>query len=74
MKRTKRFTFRVNSDEQRMISALAKLLQRSRSDAVRFVVVKSARELDTLDRNSNIPEPNDQNISVLDRISCEREQ
>ena len=39
------FTFRISQDERRLISALAERLQRTQSDAVRFVVVNAAREL-----------------------------
>jgi hypothetical protein len=45
MTRLKTFSFRVNSIERRMIKELAKKLQRSQSDAIRFVVVNAAREL-----------------------------
>lgn len=38
MRRDKLFTIRVNSEERRMISELAAKLQRSQSDAIRFVV------------------------------------
>ena len=39
------FTFRISQDERRLISALAERLQRTQSDAVRFVVINAAREL-----------------------------
>ena len=45
MARFERFTFLVDTKEKRMIADLAKRLQRSRSDAVRFVVVNAASEL-----------------------------
>lgn len=45
MNRWDTFTFRVNEDERRLIASLAEQLQRSQSDAVRFVVINAAREL-----------------------------
>ena len=45
MNRVEIFSFRVSDDERRAIAELANHLQRSQSDAVRFVVVKAAREL-----------------------------
>ena len=45
MNRWDTFTFRVNQDERRLIAFLAEKLQRSQSDAVRFVVINAAREL-----------------------------
>ncbi len=45
MKRYKSFTFRVSHNERRMISALAEFLQRTKSDAVRFVIVNAVKEL-----------------------------
>jgi len=39
MQRAMQFVFRVNSDERRAIADLAARLQRSQSDAVRFVAV-----------------------------------
>ena len=47
MNRINTFTFRVNQDERNLIASLAKRLQRSRSDAVRFVVVNAMRELES---------------------------
>jgi hypothetical protein len=46
MSRVDTFTFRVNTDERRILAALADKLQRSQSDAVRWLIRKSARELD----------------------------
>lgn len=46
MPRNKRFTFLCNKDEQRLIEQLAASLARSKSDAVRFVVIRAARELE----------------------------
>ena len=44
MARYVRFTFLCNSNERRAIAELAAYLQRSQSDAVRFVVMKKVRE------------------------------
>jgi len=46
MARYTRFTFLVNSDERRMIVALAERLQRPQSDAIRFVIREAVRALD----------------------------
>jgi small subunit ribosomal protein S20 len=48
-KRKGRFTFLVNPDERRLIASLARHLQRSESDAVRFVVLEAARALEPVD-------------------------
>lgn len=45
MRRQNIFTFRISSQEKQLIAELAKHLQRSQSDAVRFAVTKMAREL-----------------------------
>jgi hypothetical protein len=39
------FTFKCNQDERQAIAALAARLQRTESDAVRWVVKEAAREL-----------------------------
>ena len=39
------FAFRVSSTERQLIADLAVQLQRSQSDAVRFVVIEAARQL-----------------------------
>ncbi len=44
MNRWDSFTFRVNPDERRVIAALAEKLQRTQSDAVRFVILEAAKE------------------------------
>lgn len=41
------FTFLCNSDERRMIATLAQRLQRSQSDAVRFVIREAVNSLAT---------------------------
>lgn len=43
--RQKRFTFLCNEDERLLIAILADKLQRSQSDAVRFVVNNAGRKL-----------------------------
>ena len=45
MHRPIQFIFRVSLDERRAIAELATCLQRSQSDAVRFVVIEAARQL-----------------------------
>ena len=64
MNRWDTFTFRVNADERDLIAALAERLQRSQSDAVRFVVVNAARELvaqagDSIQPAANVQEVHD---------------
>jgi hypothetical protein len=44
MNRVDVFAFRVSIDERRAIVELAARLQRSQSDAVRFVVIEAARQ------------------------------
>ena len=39
------FGFRINEEESKMIESLARRLRRSKSDAVRFVVVNAALKL-----------------------------
>ena len=46
MARYERFTFLCNQYERALIAALAERLRRSQSDAVRFVVLEAASELD----------------------------
>ena len=45
MARYERFTFLCNSDERRLLAALAVRLQRSQSDAVRWLIREATREL-----------------------------
>lgn len=45
MNRNERFTFLVTREERQLIAALANRLQRSQSDAVRFLVRGAAQEL-----------------------------
>jgi hypothetical protein len=53
MRRNEMFGFRVSNEERQLIAALANCLQRSQSDAVRFVVINAARELEK-DQSSNL--------------------
>ena len=46
MSRIDTFTFRVDRYERQLIATLANRLQRSQSDAVRFVVINAAKELE----------------------------
>lgn len=46
MARTIPFTFLTDADERNLIARLAKRLERSQSDAVRFLVLSAARELE----------------------------
>jgi hypothetical protein len=46
MRRQTIFTFRVSREERLLISRLAEFLQRSQSDAVRFVVLDACSSLD----------------------------
>jgi len=52
MARYERFTFLCDSNERRAIADLAARLQRSQSDAVRFVVTEAARKLIQADSTS----------------------
>lgn len=47
MARYKRFTFLCNSNERRILDALARRLQRSQSDSVRWLIRNAAQELET---------------------------
>jgi hypothetical protein len=47
MTKTNRFTFRATDADRQAVATLAAKLQRSQSDAVRFLVVTAARELNT---------------------------
>ena len=48
MVRFKRFTFLCDENERRSIAISATHLQRSRSDAIRYVIVEAVEELDRL--------------------------
>ena len=52
------FTFRVNQEEREMISAMAKQLQRTQSDAIRLIIREAAdsllNRLDVADNDSQI--------------------
>jgi len=45
MQRVTQFAFRVSKDERQAITDLAARLQRSQSDAVRFVIIEAAKQL-----------------------------
>jgi len=45
MNRADTFAFRISNNERQLIAILATHLQRSQSDAVRFVVIEAARQL-----------------------------
>jgi hypothetical protein len=45
MARYQRFTFLCDSDERRILAALARSLQRSQSDSVRWLIRNAAAEL-----------------------------
>lgn len=53
MPRIERFTFVVNSEEREMISKIAKELQRSDSDAVRYLILSKAKELNEENQNNH---------------------
>jgi hypothetical protein len=46
MPRIERFTFVINEEEREMISLIAKELHRSDSDAVRFLIISKAKEIE----------------------------
>jgi hypothetical protein len=48
------FSFRVNSEEKQAIEKLAARLQRSQSDAVRFVVVEAVKQFAEGDASRNL--------------------
>lgn len=52
MARYERFTFLCDAIERRAIADLAARLQRSQSDAVRFVVIEAAKQLIQADPTS----------------------
>jgi hypothetical protein len=55
MARYERFSFLCNQDERRLITVLAKKLQRSQSDAVRFVVINAVKELQAHEQQETHP-------------------
>jgi 3-deoxy-D-manno-octulosonic-acid transferase len=48
MTRFERFTFLCDENERRAIATLAAHLQRSQSDAIRFVIIGAVQELERL--------------------------
>jgi uncharacterized protein (DUF1778 family) len=61
--RTQTFTFRVSTDERRMIKTLAARWQRTESDTVRLLVRAAARSLalSTYESGAILSERNDEN-------------
>jgi hypothetical protein len=57
MPRSDTITVRVSAAEREAIKALAERLQRSQSDAVRFVVREAVRELENRTGRQEEPEP-----------------
>ncbi len=57
MQRVTQFAFRVSEDERQAIANLAVRLQRSQSDAVRFVVIEAARQLSYTNPNPALSMP-----------------
>jgi hypothetical protein len=71
MQRVIQFAFRVSNDERRAIADLAARLQRSQSDAVRFVVIEAAKQLTQADSAplallAEDPKPNEGGTHVTD--------
>lgn len=64
MRRTKLFTFRVNQEEHKLISRLAKCMQRTQSDAVRFLIINAAQEI--TDQHNSYKKSIERNIKVND--------
>jgi hypothetical protein len=61
MARFQRFTFLVNPDERRVISALAELLKRSQSDAIRIILLEAAQKNNICANNLENGLSNDRN-------------
>jgi hypothetical protein len=57
MARNERFTFLCDSNERRAIVDLAARLQRSQSDAVRFVVIEATKQLMQAETGSMTAQP-----------------
>lgn len=53
MPRNERFTFMCNKDERQKIFALATLLHRTQSDALRYLIIQALLELEKLDTQGN---------------------
>jgi hypothetical protein len=58
--RDKRFTFLCNNEERKLLDLVADHFRRSRSDTVRWLIIKAAREL-RLDHDHREYEGGDQN-------------
>lgn len=50
MMRDDRFAFRLNADDRRLLAVVAASLQRSQSDAIRWLIRRAVREIETADR------------------------
>ncbi len=50
--RLDRFTFLCNDEERQIVAALAERLRRSQSDAIRYLIVEAARELEASDKRA----------------------
>ena len=61
MPRYSRFTFLCNREERQLISALAKRLQRSESDAIRYVVKAVTEEMGMNVKNNQMGKEQDGN-------------
>jgi hypothetical protein len=57
MKRFDTFTFRVNKTERELLERLSLRLQRSQSDALRWLLREAVRELDADDLSGDGREP-----------------
>lgn len=62
MTRLEHFTFLCNEDERRAIVKLAAHLQRSQSDAIRYVVTEAVEELE---RRGLLPEKQNQPTQAM---------
>jgi len=62
------FTMRVNSKEKRALAALARHLQRTRSDTMRLLLRGAARELGL---GGDSPEPTIEPIGESQDVPCE---
>jgi hypothetical protein len=65
MTRYERFTFLCDLDERRAIADLAIRLQRSQSDAVRFVVIEAARQLSQAQTDLVRVDPSSEKVSEI---------
>jgi len=66
MTKTNRFTFRATDADRQAVATLAAKLQRSQSDAVRFVVVEASRQLSQAELPAPIAHPAQQPEQITD--------